>query len=102
MRVVVLVTREGFTKNIYDQLMRELNVEDNPPKGMVTHIATFDNKGIRVTDIWESEQDFRNFSEKRLMPGLNKVGFREKPTIEIYPLALYLTEEKLHKHAGVH
>jgi hypothetical protein len=102
MRIVALVNGEGFTKAQYDQLMQNMNVENNPPKGMVTHIATFDKKGIRVTDVWESEQDFNNFKEKRLMAGLDKVGFKERLKVEVYPLHLLIGEERLHRQTSMH
>ncbi len=86
MRVVVFVSREGFNKSIYDRLIQEMKTDENPPKGSLIHIATFDAKGIRVCDVWESEADFKNFQEKRLTPALKKIGFNERPTVEIYPL----------------
>jgi hypothetical protein len=102
MRIVALVSREGFTKNLYEQLMQNMKLEDNPPRGMVTHIATFDSKGIRVTDVWESESDFRSFHENRLMPGLQKIGFKELPKVEIYPLHTLVEAQQLNKHAAMH
>jgi hypothetical protein len=102
MRIVALVRIEGFTKNLYEQIMRDMNVEDNPPKGMVTHIATFDSKGIRVTDVWESESDFRNFGDNRLSPGLQKIGFKGHPNVETYPLHTLIEAQQLKKHAAMH
>ena len=100
MRIVGLVRIEGMTKNVYEQVMQNMNLADNPPKGMVTHISTFDSKGIRVTDVWESESDFRTFGDNRLMPALKKIGFKENPVIEVYPLHTLIDERQLNKQAA--
>lgn len=89
-RIVALVKWEGVTKEIYEQTRERVNFERDVPKGLVIHIATFDDKGIRVSDIWESEEDFNNFARDRLMPVTGKLTEAE-PNIEVYPLhALFI------------
>ena len=86
MKVVVLVNGEGLTQSQYDQLMKNMKFDDNPPKGIVTHIAAFDAKGIRVTDVWENEAVFKKFAETTLTPALAKVGYNKQPKVEVFPL----------------
>jgi len=89
-RIVAFVNWEGVTKAIYEQTREQVNFEGDVPKGLVVHIATFDNKGARITDVWESEEDFNNFARDRLMPVIGKIMGTE-PNIEVYPLhALFI------------
>lgn len=85
-RVVVLMNWEGVTKAIYEQAREQINFEGDVPKGLVVHIATFGEKGIRIVDIWESEKDFNNFARDRLMPMTGKLMIGAEPNIEVYPL----------------
>ena len=83
--IVVLVEWEGFTKEIYEKIRKPVNWEGDVPKGMTLHLAAFDEKGMRVTDVWESEEDFNNFIQNRIIPVTEKL-VETKPSIEIYPL----------------
>jgi hypothetical protein len=66
---------DGFTKQIYEHLRKEVDWEHKHPQGAIFHAAGFDNSGnIRVADIWESEQDFNNFVNNRLKPALEKIN----------------------------
>lgn len=69
MAILASFTGVGFTKQLYEQLRKEVDWERKHPKGAVLHSAGFDNSGsIRVADVWESEQDFNNFVNSRLKP----------------------------------
>ena len=88
--IVVLVTWEGFTKEIYEDARKQVNFEGDIPQGLVSHIAAFDKNGIRVTDVWKSEEDFKNYVQNRLMPVIGKL-VKGEPRIEIIPLhALFI------------
>jgi len=84
-RIVALVKWEGVTKELYEQTRERVNFERDVPKGLVIHIAMFDKTGLRVVGIWESEENFNNFAQDRLMPVTGKL-VETKPNIEIYPL----------------
>jgi len=89
-RIVLLLKWEGFTKEMYEEVRKQVNFEGDVPKGLVVHTVTFDDKGARVTDVWESEEDFNNFGRERLMPVTGKLTEIE-PDIEVYPLhALFI------------
>jgi hypothetical protein len=72
---ILLITRgERFTKDIYENARKEVNWEGNPPPGLIFHAASFDSSGntIHVSDIWESEDQWNNFLNTRLMPSMQK------------------------------
>ena len=41
--------------------------------------------GVRVTDIWESDEAFDAFVRDRLMPGVKQLGIPGEPEVEILP-----------------
>ena len=77
---------DGVKPEQYESLRKSVNWEGNKPDGAVFHIAAFTPTGIRVTDVWESEKDFNNFVENRLMPEVKKIGVDGEPKVEFYPM----------------
>jgi hypothetical protein len=86
MKTVMSMKWDGVTPDQYEQIRKLVNWEGDVPKGAVFHVAAFNNTGIRVTDIWESEGDFNEFVQNRLMPGVAQVGIKGEPQIEMFPV----------------
>ncbi len=73
----------------YDGVKERLNVEADPPAGLIVHTAGFTGRGtFRIFDVWESEQDWQRFREERLMPAVQPVveGGATPPTEYTYEL----------------
>src|SRR5690349_5318784 len=85
MSVVMIMRWEGVTKDQYEAVRKLVNWEGDAPQGGQFHVATFDGNGLRVTDIWESAQDFQRFADERLTPGVQQLGIAGQPEVEIYP-----------------
>jgi hypothetical protein len=86
MAIHLLIRGEGITKDIYENARKEVNWEGNPPPGLIFHAASFDNSGnVRVSDIWESEDQWNNFLNTRLMPYMQKNKAPPLKT-EIFPI----------------
>jgi hypothetical protein len=86
MAILLIVRGDGFTKDIYENARKEMNWEGNPPPGMILHAASFDNSGnIRVADVWESEDQWNNYLNTRLMPYMQKAKVPPLRT-EIFPI----------------
>ena len=64
----------GGTQQQYDNAMIELNLDANPPNGMVSHAAGPTPTGFRVVDVWQSEADFNHFFETRLGRAIQNAG----------------------------
>jgi len=88
MRTVIVLKWDGFTEDQYEKLRKIVNWEANLPKGAVFHVAGFKDNACRVTDIWESEDDFNNFVQTRLMPGAAEAGIKGEPQVEMFPVHL--------------
>jgi hypothetical protein len=86
MKVMLIIAWEGVTREQYDEVKSKVNWEGNVAPGAVLHVASFDDKGLRITDVWESEEDFTNFLQNRLMPVIQEMGITTQPKSEIYPL----------------
>jgi hypothetical protein len=59
----------------YDSVRDELDVESNPPEGLVVHTAGFDEDGgvFRIFDVWETRGHGERFQRERLMPIVEKM-----------------------------
>ncbi len=86
MAVLCILSGEGFTKEKYEELRKEVDWEHNQPKGEIFHAIGFDNSGgYHVVDIWESEQDFNNFVTNTIKPVMDKFN-APMPKGEIIPI----------------
>ena len=55
------------------------------------HWVTKTADGIRVTDVWETQEDFEKFSEEKIGPITQAVGVQGQPEIEYFDVHNYLT-----------
>lgn len=84
-KVVSQVDFTGFTPQLYNKTLKELeSIGLSHPKGRLYHVAVEKDKGMLVLGVWESENDFKEFS-KKLMPIIEKNGYKA-PTPTIYPV----------------
>jgi hypothetical protein len=86
MAVVMLMEWEGVTPEQYEQARKLVNWEGNVPAGARIHVAACSDKGLRVTDVWESPEDFQRFVDTRLTPGVQQLGIQGQPKVEILPV----------------
>jgi quinol monooxygenase YgiN len=87
---VAVITNLESGPDQYDQINAILTPEENPPEGMVVHTAgQRQDGGMRIVDVWDSEQAYNSFRDERLMPAVKEVLGSipdEPPDIEIYEL----------------
>ena len=87
MAVVMLMEWPGVTRDDYDALREPVNWEGDPPEGIMFHVAAFDDNGIHVTDVWESQEHFQRFLEQRLMPEIQRQGrMQGQPNVRFMPV----------------
>ncbi len=82
----MLMKWDGVTPDQYEKIRKTVNWEGNAPKGAVFHVAAFNDNACRVTDIWESADDFNNFVQDRLMPATAEAGIKGEPQVELIPV----------------
>jgi hypothetical protein len=78
----------GGTQEQYDAVHRNMGVHENPPSGMIFHMAGPLAEGWGVIDVWESRDAFDQFFQNRLQPALQELGdrtFQAPPDIKEFP-----------------
>jgi hypothetical protein len=72
--VVVRYQPTGLTRQQYDEVSRRMEGSGAwPPDGMDMHVMFGTEGELRVSEIWDSEDKWRAFTDK-LLPALEEVG----------------------------
>ena len=76
MSVVVRHQPQGLTREQYDEVSRRMEGSGQwPPEGLDMHVMFGSEGDLRVSEIWDSESQFRAFAES-LHATLDEVGVR--------------------------
>jgi hypothetical protein len=74
MSVLARFSAPGTTTEQYDETIRRLEgMGDFPPDGLEYHVCFLADGDVRVSEIWNSLEQFQAFGE-RLMPVLAEAG----------------------------
>ena len=84
MSIVVRYPAAGLTRAQYDEVSRRMEEAGNwPPDALEMH-ALFGSEGdLRVSEIWDSEEQWRAFTE-RLMPVVQEAGVQMAGEPEVF------------------
>ena len=85
-QVVMSMRWAGVTPDQYEEARQIVDWEGDVADGAVLHVAYFDSDGIRVTDVWESEQAFSAFMTHRLAPAIQEIGIQGQPEVKFFPM----------------
>jgi hypothetical protein len=80
------------TKEQYDAVNSQMDIEANPPDGLIFHAAGPIEDGLGVIDFWESRGKFDEFLANRLGPAIEELGDRAPqgpPDIKEFPVYNY-------------
>jgi len=83
---------EGGTQEQYDAVHSQMDVDGDPPAGLIFHSAGPIEGGWGVIDIWESRQAFDAFVDSRLQPAARELGdrtFQGPPDVKEFPVHHY-------------
>ena len=70
---------DGGGMATYDRVNQKLDVEGDPPAGLILHSASPADGGMVIVDVWESQEAFDRFAEERLEPALREVMGGDPP-----------------------
>lgn len=74
MSIVVRFAPSSVSTEQYDGVVAKLEEQgDFPPDGLDYHVCFGDKADIRVSEIWDTREQFEKFGE-RLMPMLSEAG----------------------------
>lgn len=54
-------------------------VGEEVPAGLIVHVAGPHNGGVRIIDVWESEEAHAKFAQERLMPAVSRAMGEQGP-----------------------
>ena len=87
---------EGVGPDMYDGVNAAMDVENNPPEGMIFHwVGEVDGKWT-ITDVWETREAHDRFRDERLFPAIQKVSGMDpasgpQPTLTEFAVHNYFT-----------
>jgi hypothetical protein len=79
MSAVITQRWDAVTPAQYDQIREIVRWDVDVPAGMTFHIASFEGDTLRMLDIWDSEEQFMDFVQTRIMPAVAHVGLAGQP-----------------------
>jgi hypothetical protein len=93
MSVAVIVDFRGATLEQYDQAIQKMGFspEGTGGPGCLFHWVTATDDGIRVTDVWESREQFEKFAQDEIGPRSQEVGFPGPPQTTFHDVHNHLT-----------
>jgi hypothetical protein len=84
MSIVVRFNPSNVTREKYDESVRRLEAAGQwPPDGLEYHVLFGSEGNLRVSEIWDSREQFQAFGE-RLMPILSDIGIEFSGEPEIF------------------
>jgi hypothetical protein len=83
--VAIVMDFEGGTLDQYDQVVQAMGLTaggPTPPNALF-HWVTKTDSGLRVTDVWESQEAFDAFAQEQIGPQTQAVGLPE-PSVTVH------------------
>ncbi len=75
MSVAFLIELADFTPEQSAAVLRELGLDANPAAGQVFHLeGPMEGGGMRIVDVWESQEVFETFVREQLGGAFARVG----------------------------
>lgn len=93
MPVAIVMDFKGATLEQYDEVINNMGFEPGGPgaPGGLSHWVTATEDGIRVTDVWETKEQYMQFGEEQIGPLTQAAGIPAPPELTFYDVHNYLT-----------
>jgi hypothetical protein len=92
MAVAFQLVFKGATLDQYDQVIHGMGLTrgGETPAGALFHWVTRTDDGIMVVDVWETPEQFEQFSREQIGPLTQQAGITEQPEVTAYPVHNWL------------
>lgn len=92
MAVAVEMSFRGATMEQYDRIRQRMGLAPNgaTPPGALFHWVAPDGDGMRVVDVWESQEAYDQFAREKIGPYSAEVGITDPPEMRVYEVHNYL------------
>ena len=91
MAVAIMIEFSGATLAQYDQVLKRMNLTDTTPPGAIFHVCGATKDGIRIVDVWESQEIFDKFAKDQIGPFTKEFGMPQ-PKITSWPVHKFLKQ----------
>jgi hypothetical protein len=93
MAIAVQLDFDGMTLDQYDEVIKRMGFTPGGQggPGVLFHWVTKTDKGLRVTDVWESREAFEKFAQEKIGPITQEVGVPGPPETKFFEVHNYLT-----------
>jgi hypothetical protein len=94
MAVAIEMTFEGATLDQYDQIIQKMELTPGgaTPPGAISHWVAETDAGIRVVDVWETQEAYDQFAAEQIGPFSAEAGITDPPEMRVYEVHNYLTK----------
>ena len=94
MAVAIQLDFPGGTLQQYDQVIQKMGFRPGGPgaPGGLFHWVTQTDNDIRVTDVWESREQFERFSQEKIQPYTAEIRIPSPPQVTFFEVHNYLTK----------
>ena len=91
MAVAIDLEFDGGTLEQYDEVARLMDYEPGgaAPPGCLFHWGALTERGLRVTDVWETKDQFEQYAQEAIGPFSEQVGIPGPPRITFYEVHNY-------------
>jgi hypothetical protein len=91
MAVAVDLEFDGGTLEQYDEVaeLMEYGPGGAAPSGWLFHWGALTERGLRVTDVWETKEEFERYAREKIGPFSEQVGIPGPPRITFYDVHNY-------------
>jgi hypothetical protein len=86
MTVVTTIDVYDMPNTEYRAVLDRMGVETRPEPGIYLHVTAQTDFGLRVIEIWDSQEGFENFAQQRMLPALKDLGIDRRTEITVKPL----------------
>ncbi|MGH9278591.1 MAG: hypothetical protein ACRD12_10875 [Acidimicrobiales bacterium] len=91
MAIAVQLDFDGATLDQYDQVLQKMGLAPKGPgpTGAISHFATMTDSGLRVVDVWETQEQFETFANEQIGPFTAEVGIAGPPRMQFFEVHNY-------------
>ncbi len=92
MTIAVVQDFDGATLAQYDAVIDQMGLAPggkHPDPGCLFHWVTQTGDGLRVVDVWESQEQFDEFITEQVIPLANEAGYPNPPRIATHEIHAY-------------
>ncbi len=79
--IAMIFDGPGVTQAQYEQVLNEVAPGNQPPPGMLYHVACQTQNGWRVVEVWESQDAATRFFQDKLGQALQRASISVQPEV---------------------